>query len=667
MFLKRRGDGSFLDVNAMWSYIHSDEYLQHLLEIGTTASHIHFHKGYGLETEADSIQEAKEWGAKLHAAGINVGVYIGSTFFTETFQHPELDEMLMKHDMNGWNAAQYFRKFWCHNSPVTREYFKKVIREAIEVVEADILHFDTGFCFYLDQLCHCEYCLEAFNRFKAESIPEIADIAGFDDSALLSPPPCGNREYFANLDAMKEPGSIAWSLFHAQSGYDSLKGVCDYARSLKKDIKIFYNGCQMAGITRYCHPDMSLEKLALVDLSCTEDCNENPVYVTDDGMPVSRFRAYKVANRAKSGICYYTVTESEDNELMMAEAAAFNYNCLGFIETGMQVNHKLEAPADLEFIQHLIANERFFVDQTPWSSVAVLRHHESMLLNQYPANLTPYVVEQALFEAHLPFSIINSTDINAKTLSEFAVLILPDSRSLGDDEICEIERYVSDGGRLISIGDSGTATNLNQFREEWGLSNIFNMKTSPFKSRSEYAEVAVSTTANLAKSDKSDKCETTLIRAEYGEGLAVHVPTLDFDIPNDAADLNTFGGFTWYYHPYWKPAKDIGVLLSTLDSMLDGKPRVETNLPRHVGVEFFRIASDGWRVHFVNFRNPDVIRDAKITIYSDFFNQQSLDLTFLSEKGDQSVSTTSAGQGEITFNLDKFHLMLTAEITPKTS
>ncbi len=657
MFLKRRGDGATVDVDQMWEHIHSDAYIEHLQEIGATTSHIHFHKGYGLEGEAESIKEATAWAEKLHAANLKVGVYIGSTFFTEVFQHPEMADMVTENNSSGWNPAQYFRKHWCYNSPIAVDYFKEVVRVAIEDVKADSLHFDTAFAAKLDQLCHCQYCMKGFRQYITENIPEIADITGLDDPTLLTPPPCGNRAYLASVDELKEPGIIAWTLYHAHAGYQALKMFSEYARSVNSETKIFYNGCQLAGNTRYSRPDMALEKLALVDMSCTEDCNENPVYTTAAGSPVSRFRTYKAGYRTATAICYYTVTNGSDNKLTLAEAAAFNYNSLGFIETAMQHNHKLEDPEDIEFINHLIKHEATFINQTLWHNVAVLRHHESLLLNQYPCALTPYIVEQALFEQHIPFSIINSHDLTQEKLAEFAVLILPDAKSLSDAELTQIEKFVEAGGRLISIGNSGTATSLNQYRSTWGLANIFGRDTSPFVPVIKYDEVAVST-ADFTDTETSQQ---QIIAAEYGAGKAVHLPSLNFHIPENHQQLNTFGGFRWYYHPYWKLADNISELLTELNSLLADKTHIETNLPRHVGVEYYKTASDTYRLHIVNFRHPETIKDAEITIHNEFKTGSTLAVDYLTVAGKEHKELKVDGS-KLVIPLSDFNLLETIEL-----
>ena len=529
MFLARRGDGTMYDIDEFWENTHNDKAIEHLKDIGINLSHIHFHKGYGLKHEKQSIEEAKHWAAKLHARHIRVGVYIGSTFFPEAFEHPDYERMVMKNEYVGWNGPQYFRNFWCYNSPHSIDYFKEVIRVAVEEVQADVLHFDNGFSFYHDQLCHCDFCLAQFRRFIADEIPEIVQIAGYDDSSYLAPPPCGNVDVLAAITEMKEPVSIAWALFHAKAGLLAMETLVNYARSLNPDINILYNGANFSGITSFSRPHMELDKMDLVDITAVEDCIENPVYVTDNGMPVARFRAYKAGLRSRTRVCYYTTNSEGNSRLMLAESAAFNYCCLGFVEMATQRNHCVTNEKDMQFLSYLRINESLFLDRQPWHNVAVLRHHESQLLNPYPCALTPYVVEQLLFEHHEPFSIIGEAELDTQnSMSDFDVIILPDCKCLNDEQLEQLQEYVSKGGKLLAIGNTATATALNQYRPEWGLGKIFNQARSPSSRIVDYDE----TPNSNARMNREAASSQELLKAALGTGQAVYIPALDFVLPD---------------------------------------------------------------------------------------------------------------------------------------
>lgn len=611
-FLKRRGDNSFWDVDKLWTDIHSTAAIRHMKELGVNAAHIHFHKGYGLDFEKESIEEARVWAQRLRDNGIKVGAYIGYSFFTETFKHPDYSKMITT-QAQGWNNEQYFRQFICFNSPFTFEYFKDVIRIAIEHVKADILHFDNPFnSGYHDKLCHCEFCLDGFRKFLAEEIPEIAGIAGYDDPNLIEPPPANNSAALACVKEMKEPGSIAWALFHAWAGCRNLKQYADYARSLKKDILCLYNGANLCGITPFSRPDNEFEKMYLADMTAIEDDNENQIGVTKDGMPVSRFRAYKAGQRARTHVYYYTCERRRNNRLRLAEAAAFNYNSLGILETSMQWNRLMDGKEDIAYLNALIENEKLFLDRKPWHKVAVLRHNRSALLNPFPCALTPYVVEQMLFENHVPFAIVSERSLSAHELSEeFSVLALPDSKCLSDKEIAEIKAFVKKGGKLLAIGNSATASPLNQYKHEWGFEEIFKLGINPREKRVDYNETAVSAFVAAAHSQSA----VEFLSASFGKGQAVYLPKLDFNLP-DKKGMVLQSCFDWYYHPYWRKPHNAEIFLRALNELRGDDWQLKTTLPRQVAIETYRI-KNGYRFYFVNFGNPNPVAASQLSVKLD--------------------------------------------------
>ncbi len=658
MFLKRRGDGAFSDIDSLWGEIHSPQTIGRMKSLGINLSHIHFHKGYGLEAEADSIREAIEWAKELHRNNIAVGVYIGSTFFRETFEHPQYEDMIMQDVKREWSPAQYFRDPWCYNSPIVKEYFKEVIRIAIEEVQADVLHFDTAFASRVDNICHCQFCLKGFREFLRNDSPKLNAIAGYDDNPnLLQPPPNGNLEYLATLDEVREPGLMAWVLFRAQSGYKALKEFVEYAKSLKSDILIFYNGAQGAGITRFSYTDMSFEKLKLVELSCTEDCIENPIGITEEEMPISRFRAYKMANQTRTRHCYYTVTQGRNNKLMLAEAAAFNYMCLGFVETGMQKTHRLESKEDEAFLSYIVENEQLFMNQNLLANIAVLHHHESMLLNPFASNLTPLVVEQMLFENHFPFTIIGSEElIDNEYLKNVDLLVLPDSKCLSDEQIIVIEKFVSNGGKLLSIGRSGSADEYNQYRSKWGLHRIFQKKKHPVAPKLRYQEIAYSEAELNEEMSKSEIFNNT-----FGQGQAIHIAGMNFKLPDDSK-LNTFGGHRWFYHPYWVSPHNAEQFVSAIKSLLADCFHIETNLPRYVGVEYYTVKDDILRLHIVNFAYPKrKVQDKFIAIISPKLTNAEYTVVYY-QQGKVENKSVSFVENELKIPLSDFELLLSLEI-----
>ena len=658
MFLYRRGDGTFCDVESLWAATHSDSDIDRMKKLGVNLSHIHFHKGYGLDAEKESIQEATRWAEKLHEHDIRVGVYIGSTFFSETFQHRDHKKMIMKNEQVGWNAAQYFREYWCYNSRESIDYFKEVIRIAVEQVKADVLHFDGSFAFYHDQLCHCEDCLRLFREFLRDDMPELVRAAGYERADDLQPPPCGNREYIADVSSMKEPGDIAWTLFHAKAGYRALKELSDYARSIAPGIAILYNGANLCGITSYSRPDMELAKIELVDMTCVEDEIENPVRLSDDGVVISRFRAYKAGYRNHTRVCYYTTTEGSRNRLMLAEAAAFNYRCLGFVETVMQHNHRLHDKNDKAILRYLIDNEELFLAGQQWHNVAVVRDHASEILNPFPCALSPYVVEQVLFEHHHPFAIISGEQLGQGTPAEqFDLVVLPDSRCLSDHQIDQLEAFVSNGGALLAIGNTGQADEINQYRDKWGLSNIFGTDKDPFDTLHSYDETADSSTT----SDTEHRQQDGRLEASFGKGRAIWLERLDFQLP-DSSRLNRFGGYHWYYHPYWKPPRNSRQVISAAEELLDTRWLFRATLPRHVAVESYH-TDHGYTFHLVNYDEPNTISGGTIILNIANIQNAPTELRWQQPGETRALQAKHTAEGHLTIELPEFSLLATLSIT----
>jgi hypothetical protein len=351
----------------------------------------------------------------------------------------------------------------------------------------------------------------------------------------------------------------------------------------------------------------------------------------------------------------YTVEAGYDNQLMMAEAAAFGYAGLGCLEMVQQQNHLLDRQSDREFLLRLTRDEDLFLDREPWHQVAVLRHHASELLNPFPCSLTPYVVEQMLFEAHVPFAIIGEGELTLEHLRrEFSVLVLPDSKCLSDDEITVLCAYVNGGGRLLSIGKTGTATPLNQYRESWGLGELFGHPGHPVDAEAAYEE-----TAGSERRVVEGRRRVGRLDAAPGAGRVIHLPPLDFVMPGEG-EVHAWQGYPWYYHPYWRPPRDAQAFLSAVDELIGGDRRVRTSLPRHVGLECYT-APEGYRFCLVNYAHPEPVAGASLTVRLGDEAARVNAVDWHGLEGVQSLAWRRAA-GVITIELPAFALLGTMTV-----
>jgi hypothetical protein len=442
--------------------------------------------------------------------------------------------------------------------------------------------------------------------------------AGYDEASLLSPPPLGRLEHLASLTELREPGEIAWTLFHAWAGHRGLRTLAEYARSRRSDVAVLYNGANLCGITPYSRPNLEMGNLSLVDVTAVEDDLENPIGVTGDGMPISRFRIYKAASRRGVRVYCYTTGPAYDARLPLAEAAVFNHACLGMVELAMQSNRRIKDERELAFLRDLTRDEDLFLDREHRHDVAVLRHDRSALLNPFPCALSPYVVEQMLFESHVPFGIIGELDLTREALSCYRGIIVPDARCLSDAQAMVLADHVARGGWLLSIGCTGRATPLNQFRPDWALAPLLGEAHDAPDVDWLYEEVPgiPANSAGLHDLDGAVRqARPRVLQAALGSGRVVHLERLLWTAPPDE-QRHRFAGFPWYSHPWWQPPANAQQFRDLVSDLQGDLWTLRADLPRHVGLESYRTAS-GYRVHGVNYRPSQPVGAFTLRVRAD--------------------------------------------------
>jgi hypothetical protein len=103
-------------------------------------------------------------------------------------------------------------------------------------------------------------------------------------------------------------------------------------------------------------------------------------------------------------------------------------------------------------------------------------------------------------------------------------------------------------------------------------------------------------------------------------------------------------------------------LLDELKTAVSDKCHIETNLPRHVGVEFYKTEEHAIRLQIVNFDHPNIISNTAITIHEKEFATDSFEVSYLLPTGKES-NIISAKNGTLTIPLIDFDLLQTVEIT----
>ncbi len=80
---------------------------------------------------------------------------------------------------------------------------------------------------------------------------------------------------------------------------------------------------------------------------------------------------------------------------------------------------------------------------------------------------------RAAVEEHLPTTVINDWNLNARDLAKFKVLILPNTACLDARQVDAVREYVRAGGGLVASLDASLFDELGNPREDFALADVF--------------------------------------------------------------------------------------------------------------------------------------------------------------------------------------------------
>ncbi len=209
---------------------------------------------------------------------------------------------------------------------------------------------------------------------------------------------------------------------------------------------------------------------------------------TSDEILISKIRSYKMAAILNNTVFTYT----GDNKLKMAEALAYNRQCLGMVG-GLLTGYELTEPRTdrgfdnpytegtakesfedmknkAEYIRFFNKNFKYYHDVENIADVAVLHSFASMAFDNDRPYQSTYLFEQVLIQERIPFDII--FDDNLKNLSKYKVLILAGQKCLSDQDLGLITDFVIKGGGLVVTEHSSLYTERFLRRNNFGLKDL---------------------------------------------------------------------------------------------------------------------------------------------------------------------------------------------------
>jgi hypothetical protein len=256
----------------------------------------------------------------------------------------------------------------------------------------------------------------------------------------------------------------------------------------------------------------------------------DPPEFTADGRLISKIRSFKLARTYNNVL----LTPMPNGAVSLAESLAFNQTpgCFGSDPL---------LPEILNYIDFYRKNRGLYLDSEDISPVAVLRSYASLTYHNANAQLSAILVEQALIQSRIPFSLV--FDEHLRDLSAYNVLILPNSECLSDEQLTLIRRYVDQGGGLVVTEQAGLYDEWRRLRVQPGLSELVDHQPTG----SSYQE-EVKPTSPIAGAT---------LRKQVGRGRVAYLPAVQFDGPLPPAIpgfeiTNTF----WKRPKNWKEIMD---------------------------------------------------------------------------------------------------------------
>lgn len=455
-------------------YPYSEELAAKLADIGINLVVWHYCKGLGIETEAEEMGRTTAFFRHCENHGITKGVYINAgsvfvdTFFAET---PDARDWIAR---DQWNQPQqyseyyraYFRWRLCSANPEVGAYVGKAAVQAVRESGAQHIHFDNS----AQVPCYCSKCRDGFPQRLLEQYPParhsprgdggtpeplppnperstFKDRFGYDYRGAFELPRGTARMPIDTMPAAHEPGLYEWVRYRQQQSESTLKTACDMIREASPSATIGWNIAldhgEFSGLVWGLDPESSYR--CGTDYFFSEDANYAGI---EDGRLISHIRTYKYGRAMNNRALIHNVPPGNDAVRLLnyTEAAAFNDGCLGHVLWATEPDDE-----QLDILKRAI---RFFrqhrdvyIGSRCLARTALYRSAESDVANWADATISRLAVEQVLIKKGVQYDLIINDRID--TLSDYELLICPNTITVSDAVAETIAGFVRAGGRLL--------------------------------------------------------------------------------------------------------------------------------------------------------------------------------------------------------------------------
>lgn len=415
-FLRRRG-GLTRGYEAEYERYHTAANTKILGQIlGPGGMHIiHFYKGMGLKHEAAEMRRCYALAREMHRQGLGVCVYLGGTMHTETMyrDHPEARDWACVAGDGGpvtYMMYQLWRHFACVNHPGYRAFVRRLCDLALDKAQADMIWFDNNILRAEPRSCRCRHCRRLFPRhvMAKYSRTERIERFGYADLAGIQPPAWSESWPPSRLHEINDPVIQEWIDFRCHSVRDFFGEMFAHVRRRSRDCIV---GLNIKGI----HPhnlcsdngvDHGRWDLPLIN-SC--DAGLAPA-IGPRGNLIGEFRTFKTSHT--TGLSVIDGHSDRGNVLGLVMNRQLRHPRFGCVPANHQ--HMLTFGALGRFLKS--RNDILYGARPIYADVAVLRSWPSMAYNGINWLHGPFICEQGLWEARIPFTIIFDQNFAEKSV-----------------------------------------------------------------------------------------------------------------------------------------------------------------------------------------------------------------------------------------------------------
>lgn len=159
---------------------------------------------------------------------------------------------------------------------------------------------------------------------------------------------------------------------------------------------------------------------------------------------------------------------------------------------------------------------------------------------------------RAALEEHLPLTLLNDWDVEAKTLANYRALVLANAAALSEAQVAAVRAYVHAGGGLVATAETSLCDELGRPRHDFALADLFGVSyqgrpQAPEKRPELDANFAITVDTNYWKqrtgvarltwTDHPLPRDRRLLELVPGKAVAFRGPLVSVSEPKDAQEV----------------------------------------------------------------------------------------------------------------------------------